>query len=232
MSYFSNLRGILGNILQLGKGGPNLKANAGALEARNAADSAYASIHAALVAVFGPSIILNAGAAGAGSDWTMTLTRGNGQTEALVIALPATTPSPGQVMAVDTVVAGLITLAWVNVAGGDDKLILDVTDLAFGDASPVAMFTAPAGSEITDMEVVILTSFDGAPSLSIGVTGTLSKFMGTGDIDLTAPAGTVYHVKLGVPAEGSPQDLIATYVQGGATAGAARIRTHYAPDPA
>lgn len=232
MSYFSNLRGILGNILQFGKGGPNLKAEAGALSARNAADSDYAAIRAALAQVYGNDIELNAGAAGAGSDWKLTVRRGDGQTEHLVLKLPATTPTPGQVVAVDTVAAGVVTLYYMNVAGGDDAIKLDVTDLAFGDASPKAMFTAPAGSEITDMEVVVLTSFDGAPSLSIGVTGTPSKLMGTGDIDLTAAAGTVYHVKLGLPAEGSPQDLIATYVQGAATVGAARIRTRYAPDPA
>lgn len=232
MSYFSNLLGTLSSKFQLGKGGPQLKANAGAIEARNAADSAYAAFRAVLVQVFGNDIELNAGAAGAGSDWTLTVRRGDGQTEDLVLKLPATTPTPGQVIAVDTVAAGVVTLYYMNVAGGDDAVKLDVTDLAFGDASPKAMFTLPANAEATDLEVVILESFDGAPSMSIGVTGELSKYMGTGDVDLTAAAGTVFHVKLGLEADASPQDLIATYVQGGAIQGAARIRTFYAPDPA
>lgn len=232
MGYFSNLLGTLSSKFQLGKGGPQLKANGGAIESRNAADSAYAAIRASLAQIYGDDIELNAGAAGAGSDWKLTIRRGDGQTEHLIVKIPATTPTSGQVLAVDTVAAGVVTLYYMNVAGGDDAVKLDVTDLAFGDASPVAMFTLPANGEATDMEVVILTSFDGAPSLSVGVTGTLSKFMATSDIDLTAPAGTVFHVKLGLAAEGAPQDLIATYVQGAATVGAARIRTYYSPDPA
>jgi len=39
---FQKLNGIVNALFQIGTGGPNLKSNSGALEARNAADSAYA----------------------------------------------------------------------------------------------------------------------------------------------------------------------------------------------
>jgi hypothetical protein len=45
--FFQNLRGIIGNLFQLGLGGPNLKNNAGAIEARNAGDSAFAIMRVA-----------------------------------------------------------------------------------------------------------------------------------------------------------------------------------------
>lgn len=41
MSVFSKLRGTIETIFQLGLGGPNLKNNAGVVENRNAADSAF-----------------------------------------------------------------------------------------------------------------------------------------------------------------------------------------------
>lgn len=42
MSFFSKLRGTMESLFQLGKGGPNLKNNGGAIEHRNNADNAFA----------------------------------------------------------------------------------------------------------------------------------------------------------------------------------------------
>lgn len=47
MSLWSKIKGTIETIFQLGLGGPNLKANAGAVEARNAADSAFAIVRGA-----------------------------------------------------------------------------------------------------------------------------------------------------------------------------------------
>jgi hypothetical protein len=47
MSVFSKLRGTIESIFQVGINGPNLKGNAGALEARNAADSNFAVMRGA-----------------------------------------------------------------------------------------------------------------------------------------------------------------------------------------
>lgn len=229
--YLSNLFGTLKTTFQLGKGGPKLKNNAGVVEARNAADTDYVELRALLASIFGDDIVLNAGAAGAGADWSLTISRsGTGQTENLQVVWPGPSPASGQVLAVDSIVGGVVTLEWVSVAAGGDNVKTDTTDLAFGSASPVAMFSLAAGGIVQDISVIIDTPFDGAPSLSIGVTGTLSKFMASTEVDLTADAGTIFHVKVAVPPEGGNQDLIATYAAGGATAGAARILTNYVPD--
>jgi hypothetical protein len=230
--YFSNLWGTTKARFKLGKGGPQLKANAGTIEARNTADSAYAAVRASLVEVFGNDIVLNAGAAGAGADWSLTVSRSaTGQTEDLQVIFPGPSPATGQTLAVASIAAGVITLEWVNTAGGDDVSKVDSTAIAFGSGGTVAMFDLPAGGVISDIEVVVDTPFDGAPSLSIGVTGTLSKFMAATEVDLTEAATTIFHVKPGLPAEGAIQSLIATYAAGGATGGAGRILTHYVPAP-
>ncbi len=232
MGYFSNLLGTTFAKFQLGKGGPQIKANGGAIEARNATDSDFAAARAALVEVYGDDIVLNAGASEAGADWKLTFSRAStGQTETMQVVWPGPSPATGQVLGVASIVAGVVTLQGVNSAGGDDVVKVDTTSLAFGDASPKAMFTMSAGALPLDIDVIIDTAFNGTPSLSIGVTGTTSKYMAATEVDLTAPAGTIYHVKLSNPPDGSPQSLIATYAAGGASAGAARIITRYSPNP-
>lgn len=47
MSFFDKVRGTFETLFQLGKAGPQLKNNAGAIEARNAADSAYVNARGA-----------------------------------------------------------------------------------------------------------------------------------------------------------------------------------------
>ena len=51
--------------------------------------------------------------------------------------------------------------------------------------------------------------------------------MGSGQVDLTAAAGTIFEVDPGLTANGSTEDLIATYAAGSASAGAARILVDY-----
>jgi len=47
LTLFAKLRGIVGDLFQLGLNGPNLKNSTGAIEARDAADGAYAVVRAA-----------------------------------------------------------------------------------------------------------------------------------------------------------------------------------------
>ena len=226
--YFSNLLGTTKSLFQLGKGGPQVKNNSGAIEARNAADSAYAALRASLVSVFGNDIELNAGAAGSGADWKMTLRRSaTGQTEALTVVLPGPSPSTGQVMTVASIAAGVVTMQWSTVTTGTDSVKADTTSIAFGTASPLTMFTLPANAVVLDVEVVIDTAFNGTPSLSIGITGTTSKYMAATEIDLTSVAGTIWHVKPALVADGSTNAIIGTYSAGGASAGAGRIIVRY-----
>jgi hypothetical protein len=228
MSRFLDLLGTLKSKFQLGIGGPQLKNNSGAIEARNAADDAYAAIHALLVAIYGDDFVLNAGAAESGADWKFTISRpSTGMTQDLQVIWPAAAPSNGQALTVADYTSGVITLQWSSSSGNPNAIVLESTSLAFGDTSPKAMFTLPPDAVVRRVAVVVDTAFDGTPSLSVGVTGTTSKYMGSTQVDLTAAAGTVFEADPGLDADGSSEDLIATYSAGGASVGAARIIVEY-----
>lgn len=228
MGVFRDIVGILGGKLQLGIGGAHVKSNAGAIESRNAADAAYAAIRASLFATYGDDFELNSGAAGAGADWKFTLRRpSTGMTHAITVVYPSGDPAVGQALTVASFAANVITLQWTTVAAGTDKVVVDTTSLAFGTASPAALFTAPANAVCRSVKVIIDTAFNGAPTLSVGIAGTASKYMGSTQVDLTAAAGTVFEVDPGLAAVGTTEALIATYAAGAATAGAARIEYAY-----
>jgi len=213
---------------RLGIGGPQLKNNTGVIEGRDAADAAYVAIAALLFQTYGDDFELNAGAAGSGDDWKFTLSRpSTGMTHDLQVIMPAGDPTTGQALTVASFTSDVITLQWTTVAGGTDKVVCDTTSLAFGSTSPVSMFTLPANAIIKRIAVVIDTAFDGTPSLSVGVSGTPSKYLASTQVDLTAVAGTVFEVDPGQAADASTEALIATYSAGGATAGAARILVDY-----
>lgn len=228
MSRYADLLGTVFSKFKLGIGGPQLKNNAGDIEARDSADSAYAAIAASLFKTYGNDFTLNAGAAGSGADWTFKLTRpSTGQSQNLDVVFPGADPSPGQTLAVDTLAGGTITLKWQTVSGGSNGVMVDKTSLAFGSASPLAMFTLPANAVLLRQQIIIDTPFDGAPTLSVGVTGTASKYLGSTMVDLTAAAGTVFEVEPGLAADASSEALEAAYSAGGATAGAARLLTFF-----
>jgi len=228
MSRFSDLLGTSLSKFMLGLGGPQVKASSGKVQARNSADSLFATMEAALFATYGNDFELNSGAAASGADWKFTIRRpSTGQTEAIILVMPVTTPSVGQALTVATYSAGLITLQWTTVAAGTDKVVSDTTSLAFGTTSPLAMYNHPVGAIIKQIQVVIDTPFNGAPSLSIGITGTTSKYAAATLIDLTAAATTVFDIAPGLLAVGGIEAIIATYSAGGASAGAARIVVDY-----
>jgi hypothetical protein len=225
MSIFSDLLGTTKAFFKIGgTSGVRLKNNGGNLEVRNSGDSADAEITASKVNVSGNGIDLNSDAAGSGADWKYTIQRpASGMGSAVTLTLPVDDGTSGQVLQTD----GSGNLSWVS--AGDTSLAekLNSTSLAFGTSSPLALFSTGAGDIIDHIDVVVDTPFDGTPSLSIGITGTTSKYAGTSDIDLTAAAGTVFQVHPGLDAQGA-ESLIATYSAGGATVGAARIIVHYA----
>lgn len=225
---FQDILGTLFSKFQLGIGGPNVKNESGDVAARNAADSAYAAVRAALVKVFGNDIELNAGATSSGADWKMTLRRpSSGMTHDLTIVMPSGDPAPGQALTVASFSSNTVTLQYTTIAAGNDKPVVDTTSIAFGSSSPVAMFTLPANAVVLDVKVIIDTAFNGTPSLSVGISGQTSKYLSSTQVDLTAAAGTSFSVSPNVAANGSTENLIATYAAGGATAGAARILVSY-----
>lgn len=218
---------VLGKI-QLGIGGPFVKGNSGVVEARNAADAAYASLRAALFATYGDDFELNAGAAGSGDDWKMSIRRpSTGMTHALIFVMPDGDPAPGQALTVASLVGDVVTFEYTTIAAGTDKIVVDTTSLAFGSSSPVSMFTLPANAVVLEVKVIIDTTFDGTPSMSVGISGTTSKYMSSTHVDLKAAAGTSFSVSPNVAASGSTEALIITYSAGSATAGAARVLVSY-----
>ena len=228
MGVFRNLLGTSLSKFQIGVGGPQFKNNSGSMEVRNAADSAYALIRSALFATYGDDFELNSGATNSGADWKFTFRRpSTGMTHALTVVFPSGDPAVGQALTVASFASNIITLQWATIAAGSDKVVVDTTSLAFGSTSPVSMFTLPANAVVRKVKVIIDTAFNGAPSLSIGVSGTTSKYMPSTAVDLTYAAGTVFEYDPGLVADGTTNALIATYSAGGASAGAARIEVDY-----
>jgi hypothetical protein len=218
------LLGTLKTKFQIGLGGVNLKNSSGNLLIRNAADSGDAEMTASKVNVSGQAIDLNSDATGSGADWKYTLQApSSGMTAAVILTLPVNDGTAGQVLQTD----GEGNLSFVSAGSTTLCDKVDTTSLAFGSSSPVAMFSTGANDVIEYFDIVIDTPFDGTPSLSIGISGTTSKYVATSEVDLAAAAETVFRIPCGKDAQGA-EALIATYSAGGATAGAARILVHYA----
>jgi hypothetical protein len=226
---FEDLIGTTLGKFQLGIGGPNTKNVSSDVAARNAADSAYAPVRAILFKTFGDDFELNSGAAGSGADWKFTFSRpSTGMTGAVkIIYPPDVAPTTNSVLQVASVSSGVITLQWGTVASGTDSVKNDTTTIAFGTTSPATMFTMPANAEIDFIDVIVDTAFDGTPTLSVGITGTTSKYMPTSAVDLTATAKTRFRYHPNEAASGSTVALIATYSAGSATVGAAHIIVYY-----
>lgn len=222
------LRGTTTGIFGIGRDGPNLKDESGELAVRDNADAAYEAIRALLFKTYGDDFELNAGAAGSGSDWKLTLSRpSTGMTHDLQVIFPSADPAPGQALTVASLVGDVITLQWTTIAAGTDKIVVDTTSLAFGSSSPVAMFALPANAVVREVRCTIDTQFNGTPSASVGITGTTSKYMPATALDLTDVAGSVYKYTPAVVPSGSGESLIITYSAGSASAGAARFEVSY-----
>jgi hypothetical protein len=221
------IRGVVNTIFQIGIGGLNLKFSGGKLRLRNAADSADAEFVASQLSASGDDIVLNEDAAGSGAGRTFTLRRpSSGMSEARVIVLPSGNPAVGQALQVASYASGVVTLDYLTVAAGNDKVITDTTSLAFGDTSPKTMFTLPANAVVHLVKVIVDTAFNGtAPTLSIGVSGTTSKYMAATENDLKTTG--VYEVDPGLTADGTTNAIIATYSADSSSAGAARIEVSY-----
>jgi hypothetical protein len=225
---YLDILGTLFSKFRLGLTGPYVGADSGDVSALASNGSDYAALRAALVKVFGDDIILNEGASGSDDDWSMTLSRPDtGMTEDLQIVLPPGVPAPGQALTVAGYSGGVITLEYTTLGSGNDKVVVDTTSLAFGDSSPVGMFTKPANAVVLLTEVIIDTAFDGTPSLSVGISGSTSKYMPSTAVDLTAIAGTSFEYKANEAAVGTTEGLITTFSAGSASVGAARILVHY-----
>ena len=218
-----DLLGTLKDSIRLGLSGVRLKNSSGNLLVRNTGDSADAQATMSKLNVSGDVVDINSDAAGSGSDWLYTIQRpSSGMTAAVVLTLPVDDGTPNQVLQTD----GNGVLSWVSAGSTASSIKQDTTTVAYNTGSPVTLFTTGADDVISKVKVVIDTAYDGSPSLSVGISGTTSKYMGTTDVDLTMAAGTVFEVDPGVDAAGS-EDLIATLAAGGATTGTCRVIVEY-----
>jgi hypothetical protein len=203
-------------------GGVVLKDVSGNLVIRTTGDAAYATITASVLKVTADAgLVLNSDAAGSGADWALTVARpATGMTAAWTLTLPTSAGSPNQVLQTD----GSGNTTWVDAASGATD-VTDTTSFAFGSGATTAMFTLPANAIILDIGVIVDTAFDGTPSASVGISGNTSKYVGSGDINLTAAAG--WWVTPNLPADTASEALIISYSAGGATTGAARVVVNY-----
>lgn len=221
---FLDLRGTLSTLFRLGINGLQLKSITGKIRARNADDTADVPLVGSSIEASGDSLTLNEGAAESGADWSMTISRPDtGMTQNLTFRMPSSYGTAGFALVTD----GAGNLSFASSAAATNLEATDTTDLAFDSTGTVAMFQLPADAVVRKVAIVVDEAFDGTPSVSIGVTGELSRYMGSTQVDLTAVDGTVFEVDPSTVAEGTAQDLIATYSAAGATQGAARMLVSY-----
>jgi hypothetical protein len=210
---------------QIAIGGVNLKNSTGNLLVRNAADTLDSNITANQLNNSGDSLIINSDAVSSGADWTVTLARAAaGMSANTRFQFPPNNGTASFVLQTD----GAGNTTWVANSGATNQVAVDTTSVAFGTVSPLTLFTLPANAIIKYIDVIIDTAFNGAPTISVGVTGTTSKYLSSNQVDLLDVAvSKAYRVHPNVIANASSENLIATYAAGGATVGAARIQVNY-----
>jgi hypothetical protein len=220
---YSDLFGTLKTKFQIGKGGPQLKDLSGVIQARNAADGAFADISGKVLRANDPDIVLD-------SDGNaLTFSRNSAQSGALQVITPPAKATDGYVLAQKAGTgAGIIELELISAASTASADKIDTTTLLYSDSSPKTMFTPSATDIVTKVQVVIDTPWaTGTATLSIGENATPSLFMASTEIDLYAAAATIFEVHPGIVAQG-PDAIEGAYAQAGATAGSARLLVYYA----
>ena len=226
MAWYNDLAGTSNNSFLIGSA--NIwKAISGGFAARNFADTLDAKIQVSTLEASNDSILINYDAAGTVNDWTLSLARNPLQIAALILQAPPSKGTDGHVLRQRAgTAAGVLELELAAVAGSTNQMTIDTTSLAAGTVSPLTLFNTPASAVISKIEIVIDVAFNGAPTLTIGITASTAKYMTSAQNTLTRPAGDGFETNPKLPATAG-EALIATYAAGGATIGSARILVHY-----
>lgn len=224
MSVYMDIKGTSEAYFKIGlsQGARLTPANLGAdLDISNTADSAYINIRCLNAYLAGNNIVLNEQATEAGADWKMTIARpSSGMTANVVYTMPAA-PTNGYFLTTD----GSGNLSWAAVSSPSvpEKVTVDSTPFVFGDfGADLTMFTLPANAVVHDVQVIVDTAFDAAATIEVGITGNTSKYMTTGQNDLTEaarfqsspnniPVGTTEAIKgtfTGTPTVGAGRVLV------------------------
>lgn len=228
MAQILDLKGTSISSLQIEKAGVRLKNATGDLQVKNSADSAFTKVTASQFETTNDiGLVINSDAAGSGADWKITVARpSSGMTANYTLTLPSSAGSPSQVLTTD----GSGNTSWTTSSGGGSAngQLVDTTSLAFNSASSVSMFTLPANAVVNKVEVIIDTAWaTGSATMTVGISGTTSKYLGSNSVDLYGTAGDSYVTAPSLAANGSAESLIITYAASTATAGAARVLVYY-----
>lgn len=205
----SDLIGTMQSFFKIGT--LRLKNNTNVLEVKNSGDTGFLPISASTAK-------LNNGSG------TATLQSASSGT--LTFTLPGEVGSTNQVLTTD---GNTGVLSWSTVAVANNQVLAQTENIVFGSSTPVTMFTPPDNSVIQKIVVDVDTAFDatGGPNLSVGVSGTTSKYMGATDSDL-ATVG-IYEVQPMIQESTSNSPVIITYSAGtGGSAGSAFVTVFYA----
>ena len=92
--------------------------------------------------------------------------------------------------------------------------------ISFNSSSPTTIVTLLAGAVVERVVVDITTAFDGASTMSIGISGDIARYMDTPDINLGLVA--IFEAQPMIKEVGSVSPII-TYTAGSATTGSATI---------
>lgn len=224
MSKILDFIGTSANAFKVAINGVLLKNSSGNLLVRNSGDSADAEITASKANISGDSLVLNSDAAGTGADRTVTIARpSSGMTANWTMTLPTGPGTAGYVFQTD----GSGNTSWVAAGSTSQCMTTDTTSLAFGSSTTVSMFTLPANAVVEAVRVIIDTVFNGTPSMSVGISGSTSKYMASTQVDLTAAATTVFEVYPGKTPVGTTEALQISYTANSASAGAARVEVDF-----
>lgn len=224
-----DLTGISGSTLQFNlNSGPILKVTSGNFEITNAAGTADVSLTALTLNLSGTvgQIVLNAAATESGASWkTVIQNATSGQTIDWTLSLPPTAGSPGQVLQTD----GSGNSTWASAASTTACLTYVTHTIHFNDTSPEAFFTLPANATVREIDINVTTVWNGtSPSISLGVSGTPSKFMPSTNVDLTVVGGYTTTACKYLATVGTTQALIITFAPGtGGTTGVAIVTLAY-----
>ena len=223
---FSDIIGNIQGFFQLGIGGNRLKNTSTGIASRNALDTADAQITASQLNNSGNTVILNSGATQSGNSWNYAIATPTGMTSNLRFGLPAKAPSIGQTLVAADILGNLV---FQNLDSPEDKIY----SFQFNSGATIPLFSLPIGAIVKNVTIFIDTPFSGfttgtPPTISVGISGNTSLFMKTTDNDLADVAqAKSYVTNPSVVASNTTQNLIATYVQNSASAGAGRILVEF-----
>ncbi len=195
MAGFKEILGVIDGFLRLGYTGVRLKAGGTtALQVKNEDDSAWADIEAANHALYDD-----------GSGFKITLQPPTLAGD-VALTLPDGDGSPGEYLTTD----GTGVLSWSPSSGVANAEQLDET--TFDETSgTLAMFTPPADSKLLRGKIIVLTtSGAGSPTISIGISGNITKYAATSRSNLKEVSS--YEFDIDYQEDGTPDAIIATIV--------------------